>query len=717
MTAISITLTHEQVPEGTFWPEADTPVLVNRDLRPDTDPERLSRFADDRWDLNPAVFEDHTRSISVNFALTPAVLREAVKHYIWQLINHDSPRAVRSRTPRQSMASIQQLFAAPLQAVMLWFAGQGVSEFCEITPALLDDYLEHLKAEDVPVERRYRRITEIRRLWAHRDILPPGMRMPEAPPWGGEDTADLLGRNRGDGENRTARIGEERMQALLLWSIRFLEDFAEDILAAHAEDLQWNSRTPEMRRREGRQNLGRHTPGDIHAEAVAYLQRLREQGDALPGTRTADGRLVIRWRHLSAILDCGSSLKDTGTGRMIAASGLPIAEHTYLHTPITGCLDGRPWRKERIHRDEVHQLARLLSTACFITIAYLSGARVGEVLNLRRGCLTRDTAGLLLIEGLYFKGAEDENGHKIPEGQARPDPWVVIEPVARAVEVLERLHPSHLLFPNRIQPHHGGIKDPKRRGAARTDRGIAGDIEAFVVWVNDACSREGRTDVIPDDARGPLAPSRFRRTLAWFIRRRPRGLIAAAIQYGHAHTRMLQGYAGTYESGFPDEYAFEDWLFRLEGLAEDEQELAEGEHVSGPAAGTYRHRVTAGMREFAGRVLTKDRQARDLLANPLLQIHHGEGMTCVFDPATAACQIRGFADDPLVTPDTDDCRPKCPNIARTDRDIEQLRQHATDLAEIVADPLAPPIRLARERHELARLESIITTHEQGATTG
>ncbi|GAA3353158.1 hypothetical protein GCM10017744_005210 [Streptomyces antimycoticus] len=49
-------------------------------------------------------------------------------------------------------------------------------------------------------------------------------------------------------------------------------------------------------------------------------------------------------------------------------------------------------------------------------------------------------------------------------------------------------------------------------------------------------------------------------------------------------------------------------------------------------------------------------------------------MTCVLNPATAACQLRGAADDPMVTPDLDDCRPKCPNIARTDRDIEHVRQ-------------------------------------------
>ncbi|WP_240509211.1 hypothetical protein [Streptomyces agglomeratus] len=78
----------------------------------------------------------------------------------------------------------------------------------------------------------------------------------------------------------------------------------------------------------------------------------------------------------------------------------------------------------------------------------MSGARVGEVLNLRRGCIKHDkNANLWLMEGLYFKGAEDENGNKIPEGQPREDPWVVLEIVARAVTVLERLHPHPLLFP------------------------------------------------------------------------------------------------------------------------------------------------------------------------------------------------------------------------------------------------------------------------------
>lgn len=47
---------------------------------------------------------------------------------------------------------------------------------------------------------------------------------------------------------------------------------------------------------------------------------------------------------------------------------------------------------------------------------------------------------------------------------------------------------------------------------------------------------------------------------------------------------MTLGYAGNYASGFPDEIAFEDWLARLDTLADAHQR--EGEQVSGPTAET-----------------------------------------------------------------------------------------------------------------------------------
>jgi hypothetical protein len=709
----------DAIPDGTQSPRPGTLVLLNRDLRPGTDMSTLSRFRDDHWDLNPAIFEDHLKSVTLNFGFAPAALRPAAKFYVWQLLNHTGSQSLGRTGARMAVQSIYQAFTYSLRFVLGWFDKQGITAFCQVTPELLDRYLDELISEGIPLEQGYGRLREVRRLWAHRAILPASMRLPDAPPWGGQDTQDLLGARRQDRENRTARIGEPTMQMLLRWAIRFVEDLADDIIPAHDEYLELRSRTPDQRRRTGRRGAKgqrRHRRAELEQVTAAYLQDLRDRGESLPGRPGENGQLKIHWRRLVQVLDYGSeSLKYTAAGRMIAEAGLPVGEHAYLCQPLRGVVDGRPWRADRIHYDEARGLARLLSTACFIIVAYLSGARAGEILNLRRGCISHDDAtGLWLMTGLYFKDARDQDGSKIPEGQIRPDPWVVIEIVATAVAVLERLHASQLLFPAKLQ-HNRRPSDAKRLGAARRPELIGQDLEAFRAWVNAYCHKHGRADEIPDDGRGPLAASRFRRTLAWFIRRRPRGLIAASIQYGHLHTRMLQGYAGSYESGFPDEYAFEDWLFRLEGLAEDEKALAAGEHVSGPAADTYRYRVTAASREFAGRVLKTARAARDLLGNPLLQIHHGEGMTCVFDPATAACQLRGTADDPMVTPDIDDCRPRCPNLARTDRDIETVKQRAGTLAEIVADPLAPPIRNERERRELERLHRIIEAHQQGST--
>ncbi|MEV0536201.1 hypothetical protein [Kitasatospora sp. NPDC050463] len=711
-----------EIPDGTQWPGPDTLVLVNRDLRPDTDISRLSRFHEDRWDLNPAIFEDHRASVTMNFATVPAALKEATKYYFWQLLNCTEHRKLRG-SGRIAVQTVNLVLSNGFQHMVKWLADHGVTALCEITPTVLDDYLDHLvdgiESAGETLDWAYRQITEVRRLWAYRDILPPVMRMPDAPPWGGEDCHELLGRKRKFRDNRTRRIAEPTMQMLLRWAIRFVEDFSDDILAAYGEYQIMHDRMPEWRRELGTQasaDQPRHAMGELARKVAAYLDDLRERGEPLPGIRRQDGRLEIRWRHLNAILDSTNLPHNGGTARMVVESGLPIGERTYLGA-LTGRLDGLPWRNERIHYEEAPRLARLLATACFIIVAYLSGARPGEVLNLRRGCITRDSeTGLWLMEGLYFKGAEDEDGTKIPEGELRQDPWVVIEIVAKAVTLMERLHPRPLVFPRSISPHTRQWANQKRRGAARSEKDIIKDLTRFVSWVNTHCETLGRPDAIPADQHGTLAPSRFRRALAWFIRRRPRGLIAASIQYGHAHTRMLQGYAGTFESGFPDEYAFEDWLFRMEGLAEDEQKLADGEHVSGPAADAYRFRVTAASREFAGRVLTSDRQARDLVGNPLLQIHHGQGMTCVLNPATAACQLRGTADDPMVTPDLDDCRPNCVNLARTDRDIAHVRDQAADLAEIVADPLAPPLRHDRDRHELDRLERLIDAHEQGAVT-
>jgi integrase len=695
------------------WPGLATPVLVNRPLRPGTDLAGLSRFADDRWWLTPAIFEDHATGKSLNLAGVPGPFQETAKHYLWQQLNHPKPPVLRGQVrPRLAVGTIAHNFQA-LAAFLHWLAARGIDRLGDVTDQDLDGYLADLLVAPAATRVRAGRINEVRGLWSYRELLPPAGRLPTTPPWQGDDAAAILGRRRHGLENRTPRIHPDTMDRLLCWALRFVELFADDILAAHHEHAMLALRSDRARGRGEWPAPDRGT-GGVQRDLHALLERLRASGTPLPGRTLPDGRRMVDWGHLARLLDCWtSSVKRPPARQVLEACGLPIGDAAALQAPILGRLDGVPWRDRPIAYDEAPVLARHLATACFVVIAYLSGMRPGEALSLRRGCVHYDqAAGLWLLVGRHWKGVVDETGSKLAEGRPRTDPWVVVEPVARAVAVLERLHDDPLLFPGTLLVGHRAGITGERRGKARTTPSITNDIARFVTWVNDYCASRGRPELIPPDNDGRvLVPSRLRRTLAWFIVRRPRGLVAGAIQYGHVQVQITLGYSGTYASGFPDEHAFETWLLRLEQLAAAEQRLTAGEHVSGPAARTYRDRTHQASRQFAGRVLASSRQAHDLLANPTLQLYPAKGMTCVFDPAKAKCRLKPVGTDARRTPDLTDCQPGCQNIARTDRDIDQLRSQAVALAELAADPLSPEPRHQRERHELERLRTIIDEHD------
>jgi hypothetical protein len=502
------------------------------------------------------------------------------------------------------------------------------------------------------------------------------------------------------------------MQALLLWALRFVEDFAEDIITAQEEFVLLHAGGARATRGHGKRDPRLPAGGAIKVVAD-YAQSVRQEHGSLPGRTNAAGEREIDFAHVGKLVGIPllSKASYSIAQLVLIDSGLPIDDDAYLSTPVTATVQGRPWHPGRYSYHQTRQLVRHLHTACLIVVAYLSGARPAEILNLRRGCIERDdTNDMYLMSGVYFKNAVDEHGNKVPAGLQRRDPWVVVQPVAEAIRVLERLHNEDLIFTNRTDPTRNYVTR-RTGGAAQNSQVVTDGMHRFVDFVDRVCAYH-QIDPIPPDPHGLLTITRFRRTLAWFIRRRPRGLIAASIQYGHVHTRMIQGYAGAYDSGFPDELAFEDFLGRLEQFAEDEQALDDGEHVSGPASQIYRQRLSAANGRFAGHVLTSKRQTRDLLANPLLQVIHGEGMTCVFDATKAACQLRGARDDPLVTPDIDDCRPGCSNLARTDRDMSAVRAYRDRLAVIVGDSAAPPLRHQREQRELARIEAIIEDHDE-----
>ncbi|MFI0156518.1 hypothetical protein [Streptomyces lydicus] len=169
--------------------------------------------------------------------------------------------------------------------------------------------------------------------------------------------------------------------------------------------------------------------------------------------------------------------------------------------------------------------------------------------------------------------------------------WVVGQPVARAVDVLQRLQPKRQRWLFAVPPSSRSHKKPRTTGA-KTTKATNSDLNLLIAWINDYSRRRGRTDHVPDVSNRPwrLSTTQFRRTLAWFIGRRPGGSIAGAIQYRHLGVQMFEGYAGTSKASFRAEAQQEALLARGEALSLM-VDCHEHEQLRGPSAEEARVRL------------------------------------------------------------------------------------------------------------------------------
>lgn len=312
-------------------------------------------------------------------------------------------------------------------------------------------------------------------------------------------------------------------------------------------------------------------------------------------------------------------------------------------------------------------MMRHLGTAAFIVCAYLTGMRPGEILGLRTGCCPDPApgadgrSGRHLIRGLEFKSAIDEDGKNRSAGAEREVPWVAITPVVNAIRVLERMVPGgHLLFDSKAHDMAG-----KRTGAGSLKpMSLRARVEDFVAWANQEAVRHGLdSQAIPDDPHGRIGLRRFRRSLAWHIARRPNGLVALAIQYGHMRTAFdwtTEGYASRSRDGIHDLIDLETARAVADTVAGLHDHLENGGGISGPAA---RRAIKAAAKapRFAGIPITLA-SARKLLKNEDAMIYDNPHalVLCHYKRDRALCHRDGVRD----TPSLDRCVPGCGNIAR-----------------------------------------------------
>ena len=665
---------------------ADATVLKGRVLVAGQNLRDTSTFADDRWDLNPAVHKLHTRSQTLDFTTVPACVRHVSKELFYALLTAevDGQEVLHVETIRKHFSSVK-LF-------LNWQHDSGYHGLRALTDRDLEKYARYVRQNGGATLTQAHRLRAAEHFWRYRNKLYSDQlsldprRLTNWLPNGST-------RSSSRSENSTDRIPEQIIGPLLTWALRWTDDFADDLLAAYREWRLLNAQTEASLIRHGRCR----TAG-TNDRVRRLLSCYKREGRPLPGLCGTPNysHLAREARTVAGALKHGTPLALIRA----AVADLGIADDSYLRTSARATIDGQPWRGP-ISYYEMPELIRLLQTAAYIVIAYLSGMRDSEVKHLQRGCLSRTmrsdgTIYRRKITSLAFKGESDVRGVSAT--------WVVTESVERAVNVLEQLRDDDrsYLF---AHPATSRAYYKTSSNTVATNSKTNSSIADFITWIVDYCDRNGRDDgILPFTARHiKVTTGQFRRTLAWFIAREPGGVIAGAIAYRHAGVQMFEGYAGTSESGFRAEVESEIAVMRAHTGGDL---VTSGEHrrLTGPAAKEAEARLDEFARHvvFEGRVITDRKRLQRELDRHNHEIYFGRFVTCVHDPDRALCR-RGAVNG--EQPSLPDCIPlKCRNVALTQNNRQAIASHLLELDGHIANPdkWAPYVlhRLRSRRDEI-----------------
>ncbi|WP_331732107.1 integrase [Streptomyces sp. NBC_00989] len=694
-------------------PGPGSPVVLPRWIS-DGNTHPGARYADPVWPLAPLIDNPGTRLVKIHWKNCPASLLGEVKLAAWTMINGQlRPTYLQDRgaaaRPRAS-AGETLVTCGEWMRLARWLHERRITSLGECTEEVWRVYLSDRWKGGVSRGHAEKVCGWLSDLWAFDQLSarPAGV---ARPPWENEGIDDFLpatvtaaGR-----ENTTEPLDPQVLGPLLVWAIRFTDDFADDILAAWAE----------RRRLTALATPGGGTP-ESRAALEEFLLPLIRCGGALPTVRM-HGRRRLASTYISALTGASFGQIDgfAADHRLSALVGERPGSCP-LQVEVTGRIGGKPWRE---HRDygEAAELMRHLGTAAAILCLYLTGMRPQEVQGLRAGCCpdpepAADGAlGRHLIRSRHYKNVSDDDGNHVSAGAEREIPWVAITPVVRAIRILERMvPPGELLLSG---AHHDVALQRGYPGALKYSA-LNKRIEDFTAWANREAEARGLSgQAIPPDPHGRVGLVRFRRSLAWHIARRPGGLIALAIQYGHMRTvldaRTSSGYGSRSRGGIHSVLDIETALAAADTAARLRDQTAAGEKISGPAA---RRALTAAATtpRFEGRIVpaTFAKKAAAFLARDgIVLFDNPEALLiCAFKRENALCEPDPGANAPRQY----DCRPGCGNAVRTDTHARLLRERAAELDQLAA--AAPGPLGARLTANADRLRETAAAHEMTAQT-
>ncbi|MEU4115838.1 integrase [Kitasatospora sp. NPDC028055] len=691
-------------------PTADSAVVLPKWISPTNDHPN-GRYRDLVWPLAPLIDNPASSLVSIHWKNCPEEMRDQLKQVAWAMINGElRPSHLKQRgAAARGRASASELSTTCREWMRLarWLVKRGTTDLADCSPDDFAAYAAYRKAEGISREDGKKLLGRLTDLWAFDQLTASPLGVVQ-PSWMVDGVDDHLPAETGEGgrENSTEPLDPQVIGPLLVWASRMVEDFADDILAAWAERCRMNDIAVPLR-------------GNPEGQAAleAYLLPLIQSGAPLPTSGTPRAHSLARTFIAATTGASLSQVSHFGRRHGLSRLAAERAEPARLPTAITGLIEGRPWR-EFISFDEAGVLIRHLGTAAAVVCLYLTGMRPQEVQGLRSGCCPTPeprpdgTTGHHLIYSRHYKSVTDADGNHISAGEDREVPWTAITPVVRAIRVLERMVPDGELL---LSAAHHDIMQRRLRGALKRGA-LRQRIEEFVAWVNQEAQIQGLAEqVIPEDPHGKIGLARFRRTLAWHVARRPGGLIALAIQYGHMRTildaRTSTGYGARSRRGIHGELDVETVMAAADTAAKLNDRMAAGEKISGPAA---RRALTAAATtpRFEGKLVTPKfaKKAASFLARDGLVLFDNPDahLICVFKRDTALCDPSPDA----IAPNQFACELGCGNAVRTDTHAAGLRERAGELEALAAAAPEPVGR--RLKRNADRLREVADTHDATA---
>jgi integrase len=537
--------------------------------------------------------------------------------------------------------------------------------FSEVTDEFLRSYLLELNSQGLNPRYIARRLNIFSLTYIYRSKL--SYDALTFPPFAGRSIGSLIGAKSDILENVTPRIPEPVMGPMLFWALRYVECYAETILAAV----------------EKAQNPRPFTVFPAHTSPTerlaAYLEHLATSGRGLPDLPPSQPVTHDRLRRAGR-MDPTYKINLSEVAREIGLRGLSgalAAPDSAFRTSLRKALTTLGFDWERVAQANPQSLeavlqhglsgkaarlfAQRLAVASYIVIGYLSGMRDAELQSLRVGCVRRVRSADGLIErwkihGRVYKNVRDSRGVEAE--------WVVIEPVVKAIQVLERLHA--LYWPGEVGFLFTNPWAKSSRGQRVTFcQGINHLMNVIRDHANVLASGSADLPTIPDHDGQPwrFSARQLRRTVAWHIANRPFGVIAGMHQYKHASVAMFEGYAGLSSCGFKLEVEQERALAALDALYELYEDWNSGVAIAGPGGGSL-SRDFEFVRQQTGNfpgMIADEARSRALLKNKSKQLHVGMLNDCVFRPENAMC-LRGTTGADREGPRLTMCEPtRCSN--------------------------------------------------------